>query len=589
MMKRKIFILATVTIFALLFFTRCGAIREEEDDRMVLNRFLGTDVKSLDPVLASDAYSSTIIGAIYQPLYEYHYLKRPYELNPLVAEDMPEVCEDEVTYTIPIQEGIYFHDDECFEDGKGRELVAEDFVYSFKRIADVNNKSTGWWIFDGRIEGLNEFREYTSETESVDYSREVEGLQAVDDYTLQITLTEPFPQFQYLLAMPYTVAVPREAVEHHGNAINRIPVGTGPFVLEEWRRGNRIILERNPQYWDDTYPTEGMPEDEEKGLLEDAGKSLPFVDRVNVYIYEEPQTWWLNFLQGNLDIAGIPPHVFATVIDENRELRPEFKEQGITLYQEPSLDLTYLGFNWEDPDIGGKENVHLRKAIAYAYDVDHIIEHLYNHRARPADGPIPPGLFGHNEELENPWAVYDVEKAKEQLEKAGYPEGEGAPLLTLESSADSLSRQMSDYFVQTLENIGLNVRVNSTTFPEMIHKLNTRQAQVFGLGWGADYPDPENFLQLFYGPNKSPGSNHFNYQNDEYDRLYEKMSVMRDTDERQEIIDEMVQILIEDAPCIFLTHRISYALKYPWIENFKPHEMALNTFKYLRVDKSEKQ
>ena len=555
---------------------------------MVMNRFLATDIKSLDPVLASDRYSSSIIGAIYQPLYDYHYLKRPYELTPLLAEDMPQISEDGLTFTIPIQQGIYFQDDECFPGGKGRELVAEDFVYSFKRIADINNKSTGWWIFDGRIVGLNEFREYTSETDNVDYDREVEGLKALDKYTLQVTLTRQFPQFLYVLAMPYTVAIPREAVEFYGNAINRTAVGTGPFVLNEWRPGNRIVLDRNPGYWSDTYPAEGMPEDEEAGLLADAGKQLPFLDRVNIYIYREPQTWWLNFQRGNLDIAGIPPDVFATVIDQNRQLRPEFQEKGITLFREPSLDLTYLGFNWEDSDIGGKENVHLRKAIAYGYNTDHVIEHLYNHRAQQAVGPIPPGLFGYREDLDNPWATYDVEKAAEQLEKAGYPEGAGAPVLTLESSgADSLSRQMSDYLVQSMSEIGLRVQVNSSTFPQLLQQLNTKQAQVFGLGWGADYPDPENFLQLFYGPNESPGSNHFNYKNEEYDELYRRMAVLSDGPERQEIIDRMVGILIEDIPCVFMTHRVSYVLHYPWVHNFKPHEMATNTFKYLKVDKSE--
>lgn len=584
-MKRLQYMLILLSAVILLLLFQCSP-QAADDDLMVINRVMPTDAKSLDPVLASDTYSASIIGAIYQPLYEYHYLKRPYELTPLIAQGMPEICENEVTYTISIKEGIYFQDDISFPDNKGRELVADDFVYSFKRIADVNNRSTGWWIFDDRIVGLNEFREYTSEADTVDYSRDVEGLKALDDYTLQITLTRPFPQFVYLLAMPYTVAVPQEAVEYHGNAINRLAVGTGPFMLEEWRRGNRIILKRNPHYWNDTYPTEGMPEDEEAGLLADAGKQLPFVDRVNVYIYKEPQTMWLNFRRGNLDIAGIPPEQFSTVIDENRALRPEFKEEGIQLFQEPSLDLTYLGFNWEDPDIGGQENVHLRKAIAYAYNVDHIIEHLYNHRAQPAVGPIPPGLFGYNEDTDNPWASYDVTKAAEQLVKAGYPDGDGAPVLTLESSGGSLGRQMSDYFVQALDEIGLDTRVNSTTFPDMLHKLNTRQAQVFGLGWGADYPDAENFLQLFYGPNESPGSNHFNYKNEEYDELYRKMAVMRDSPERQELIDRMVEILIEDVPCIFLTHRVSYVLQYPWIRNFKPHEMATNTFKYLKVDKS---
>ena len=583
MMKKIIFYFLALSIL----FVGCGAKKVKRHSEKEINLYFSVNIKTLDPIYADDLYSATLIGSIYQTLYQYHYLKRPYTLIPYVARSMPEISDDGLTYTIKLRKGIYFQDDKCFPNGKGRELKADDVIYSFKRLADIKNRSTGWWIFNNRIVGLNEFREKSNSKEPTDYSMSVEGLKKLDDYTIQIKLTKPFPQFKYLLAMSFTAIVPKEAVEYYKEEFSRHPVGTGPYMLKEWLPNNKIVLVRNPDYWDEYYPSEGMPEDVKNGLLADAGKKLPFLDKVNYFIYKEANTLWLNFLKGNIDMCGIPMEYFSTVIDENGNLREEFVKRGIILTKEPSLDLTYIGFNMEDPVVG--KNKYLRLAIAYAYDVNYVIKYLYNNRAIRAKGPIPPGIFGYRKDIKNPWVEYNVEKAKEYLKKAGYPDGKGAPTLYYDCAGNSaISRKFSDFFVQSMNKIGLKVVVRNTTFPEFLDKLKNKKVQIFGGAWAADYPDPENFLQLFYGPNESPGSNAFNYKNKKYDELYEKMAVMPNGKERQKVIDQMVNILIEDIPCIFCTHRVAYGLRYPWVKNYKRNEMASGTVKYLKIDYDNK-
>ena len=217
-------------------------------------------MRGLDPGDIGDTTSSTVASQIFDCLYQYHYLKRPYELIPSLAEDMPQISDDGLTYTIKIKKGIRFADDACFADGKGRELKADDFIYAWKRIANIKYLSKNWWIFDGKIVGLNEFREYTktcATAADVDYGRAVEGLQTPDDHTIVIKLKKPWPQITYLLAHLPTAPIAKEAVDKYGKDIVSHPVGTGAFVLKIWRRGSYIELEKNPGFRDEYYPSEG--------------------------------------------------------------------------------------------------------------------------------------------------------------------------------------------------------------------------------------------------------------------------------------------------------------------------------------------
>jgi ABC-type oligopeptide transport system substrate-binding subunit len=292
-------------VFLCLLVASCG--RQELDtlrfsDEQVL--YGQTDrIQGFDPAKSGDVASSMVISRMYEGLLQYAYLDRPYRVEPLLAAEMPHVSEDGLTYTFKIREGIFFQDDSCFPQGKGRELTAEDFVYSIKRVADLKNASSGYWAFNGRIVGLDAFREASAGTEPTDYDAEVTGLRALDSTTLQIELAEPYPQLLWVLAMHYSFAVPREAVEYYGSDFVNHPVGTGPHILHKWARNYRIEFVRNPK-WEETgrvelYPSEGSEEDRAAGMLDDAGTQLPFLDRIVQYVVDDAATQWMMFLSGH--------------------------------------------------------------------------------------------------------------------------------------------------------------------------------------------------------------------------------------------------------------------------------------------------
>jgi oligopeptide transport system substrate-binding protein len=570
-----------------ILFAGCSKPGEQQtQNAMVGNFFMPTKIKGFDPVLAEDLYSHIAMKQIYESPYQYAYLKRPYEVVPCLADAMPQLSSDRLTVTIKIKQGILFQDDPCFQQtgGKGRELVAQDFVFSLKRLADVRNQATGWWIFNNRVVGLDEFHKKSVGANGMGiYDEPVQGLKALDKYTLQLKLTEPYPQLKYVLTMMYTAAVPREAVEYYGKEFLNHPVGTGPYKLRTWVTGSKITYDRNPTFRKELYPSEGEPRDRELGLLDDADQPLPFMDTVNVFIITQTATMWQAFMKGDLDRAGIPKESYDRAIDANKNLRQELQDKGIRLWKEPTLDLVYVAFNMEDPLLG--KNLELRQAISLAINRDRIIEDFYNHRAIPAQGPIPPGLSGYDPQLRNPFARYDIDEARRLLAEAGFPDGKGLPEFTFDSQGeDPTSRQMDEAMINDLARVGIKTRYVVNTWPKFLERINQRKGQIWGAAWAADYPDPENFLQLLYGPNEAPGTNGSNYKNSEYDRLYEKMRSMDDGAERAAIMKQMVDIVIRDCPWAFIAHRLSFVLQHAWLKDYKPHDLAPSEFKYYKID-----
>lgn len=542
---------------------------------------MGLKIKGFDPILSGDVYSHIALKQIYEPLLQYHFLKRPYELEGCLAESFPDVSEDRLTYTFKLKKGVFFQVDPCFK-GKKREMIASDIVYSIKRIADIKNKSTGWWIFDGRIKGLNEFRDKSIETENTDYSIPVSGLRASDKHTLIVTLTKPCPQLPYFFAMSYASVVAKEAVEYYKEEFLNHPVGTGPYKLVDWRKGLRVLYAKNEGYRKEYYPTEGEDGDRELGLLEDAGKQIPFIDTLVMNIIVEDQPMWLNFMQGNLEVSGVPKDNYNQAIGADRMLKKEMVDKGIILSINPSLDVTYTFFNMEDLVIGKK--VHLRRAMAYAQDIEKSIDLLYNNRAIPAHSPIPPGLFGYDTSFVNPYQTYNPTLAKKELEKAGYPEGKGLPEFEYLTLDNTTSRQFTEKFVKEMSDVGISLSVSSVTWPEFLNRIKNKKYQIASMAWGADYPDPENFVQLLYGPNEAPGTNNANYKNAEYDSLYNALINTEDDDIRLKQLVRMKEIFVEDCPWIPGIHRLSFGLRYSWVKNYKYNDISLGDFKYKRVD-----
>jgi ABC-type transport system substrate-binding protein len=575
--------LVSIVMMFGLAFGGVACTKKVSDTDTTINAVLKANVKGLDPIRASDLYSSTVIAQMFEGLLQYHYLKRPYEIIPALADGMPVVSNKGLTYTFKLKKGVKFHDNPCFAGGKGREVTAEDFVYSFKRLADPRNTSDGFWIFDGQIKGLNEWADAVK-AEKANYDTPVEGLKATDKYTLVMKLTKPFYQLNYVLAMQYASVVPREAIEKYAGDFINNPVGTGPFMLEkpsDWVRNSKITLKKNPIWRGEAYPTEGEPGDKEAGLLADAGKPMPFAEQLVFTELPEDQPRWQNLVKGNFDFAEIPNDNFETAVKDNK-VSPDFAAKGMRLDIMPNVDVTYIGLNMNDPLLG--KNKELRHALALAQDNATLIKKFYNGRGIIAQGPIPPGLSSYDEKFKNPYQQFSVEKAKEALKKAGYPDGKGLPEFVYEGLSDSKDRQQAEFFAQNMAAIGVKIKINANTWPQFQDKIKNGRAQIFGIAWGADYPDAQNFYQLFYSKNVSPGPNDTSFSNAEFDKLYEKSLTLPPGKERDEVYQKMRDIVVEESPWMLSAHRVGYRLVHGWVQNFKWNEIQNDYFKYLRID-----
>jgi len=559
--------------------------KKTASNEKVLNLVVTAKVKGMDPIFSDDRYSNNEVARVYEGLLEYHYTKRPYTLVPNLAEAMPEVSKDGLTYTFKIKQGVMFHDDKAFQGGKGRELVAEDFVYSIKRLADPKLQSTGWWLLDGKIKGLNEWRDANQKKETVDYTQTVEGLQALDKYTLKFVLKKNFPQFLYALAMPFTFAVAKEAVDFYAKEFLNHPVGTGPFVLPKFEQSNKIVYTKNPTFRNKLYPSEGSEDLKAKGFLTDAGKKLPLIDKIEVTILEEDQPRWLNFLKGNLDYIAIPKDNFSSALTPSKSLSQDLLDKGIQLLIEPSLDITYIAFNHENPLF---QNIKLRRAMALAYDVNKSNELFYNGTGLAAQSIVPPGIAGYKSDFVSPWRGPDLEKAKQLLAEAGYPNGKSLPEITYDCPSSTVSRQMGEHFKSQMEQIGVRVKVVQNPWPDLQKKIKTKTVMTHGIAWGADYPDAENFLQLLYGPNKSPGSNGANFDNAEFNKLFEQAAIMQDTPERTALYEKLNLMASDLAPMIYGVHRQAYVLTQGWLKNFIPTDFEAGQAQYLNIDMDKK-
>lgn len=580
-MKQKMLLIIGLTAS---FLFSVGCTKKIDMNSKVLNMAVTAKVKGMDPIYANDRYSSNEVARIYEGLLEYHYLKRPFTLTPNLAEAMPVVSKDGLTYTFKIKKGVVFQDDEAFPNGKGRELVASDFVYSIMRLADPKLQSLGWWLLDGKIKGLNDWRKKYSDKKAANYADIIEGIKALNSHTIEFKLTKPFPQFLYALAMPFTFAVAKEVVAKYKQEFLNHPVGTGPFVIKDgkFRQSNKITYFKNPTFRHKTFPTTASVDFVKKGFLADAGKKLPLLDKVVVNIIEESQPRWLNFNRGKLDYIVIPKDNFDSAIVPGKGLADELKKKGIVLEVVPSLDVTYIGFNHDHKLFSS--NIKLRQAMSLAYDVDESNKLFYNNQGIPAQSVVPPGIAGNIKGWENPYAKYDVEKAKQTLAEAGYPEGKGLPEITYDITATSSARQGAELFKKKMKAIGVKIVIKQNTWPELQKKLTTRNIMMWGMAWGADYPDAENFLQLLYCPNKAPGANGSDFCDPKFDAMFVYASRLQDSPERTAKYEEMNKYVGEIVPWIYGLHRTNYTIAQSWLRNYISSDFEAGQAQYLNVN-----
>ena len=632
--------------------------------------------KHLDPVQSYSENEYVLIANIYQPPLQYHYFKRPYELVPFSATEVPRpqfydakgrrlpktADAKQVAYSdyvVRIRPGILYQPHPALaKDGQGRyayhdlkpgdldgihaigdfrltgtrELVAADYVHQLKRLAHPRLHSPIMQLMGEYIVGLKDLAAALARADKalpaggfLDLERfELAGAQVLDRYTYRIRVKGKYPQFVYWLAMPFFAPVPPESDRFYAQpgmaekniSLDWFPVGSGPYMLTVNNPNRQMVLEKNPNYRGEVYPAEGEPGDAEAGFLADAGKPLPFVDKVVFSLEKEQIPYWNKFLQGYYDASSIGSDTFDQAVQFSGQgdatLSEEMLARDIRLQTSVATSVFYLGFNMLDPVVGGqganeraRERARkLRLAISIAVDQEEFISIFRNGRGIAAQGPIPPGIFGYQEGKAgiNPY-VYEwadgaprrksIEHAKRLLAEAGYPGGRdaksGQPLLvnldTTGTGPDAKSRL--DWYAKQFDKIGVQLAIRATDWNRFQDKIRKGNVQLYFLGWNADYPDPENFLFLLHGAQskvRTSGENASNWENPEFDRLFERMKSMANGPERAAIIDRMVAVARHDAPWVWSFFPKDYTLHHAWVRNRKPHSIANNGLKYQRID-----
>jgi len=623
--------------------------------------------KHLDPAISYSNDEYGFIGQIYEPPLQYHYLKRPYQIQALSAAKLPEVRyldkdlrplpdsapEQQIAfseYLITIQPGIRYQPHPAFSKNQNgdflyhalnagqlstintladleiqdsRELHAEDFVYQIKRLAYPKIQSPIAELMAGYIDGFAEFAKASANLPIVDLKNQpLGGVTTLGDYQYSIRIKGKYPQFQFWLAMPFFAPMPWEADAFYAQpelkskniSLDWYPVGTGPYVLTENNPNRRMVLAKNPNFHVELYPSEGDPGDREAGLLADAGKQLPFVDSVVYTLEKENIPYWAKFLQGYYDASGITSDSFDQAVQFSGNGDPQLTQmmldKQIQLQSSVSTSVFYMGFNMLDGVLGGDSDRarKLRQAISIAVDYEEFIAIFANGRGLAQQGVLPPGIFGYQDGKAgiNP-VVYEwhnnkpqrkpITAAKQLLAEAGYPNGIDpktgeALLLNFDTTIGSDDRALMNWYRKQFEKLGIQLVIRGTDYNRFQEKMRTGAAQIFVWGWNADYPDPENFFFLLYGPNSKlahGGENAGNYQNPEFDRLFETMRNMANGPERQQIVDKMQSIVRNDAPWLFGYCPKDFALYHSWYKNLKPSRLVNNRLKYIRIDTQDRE
>ena len=625
--------------------------------------------KTLDPARAYSSNELQFIGQIYEPVLQYDYLSRPYQLVLLTASQMPEIhYYDEAgqeildptskaivksVYTIRIKPGILYQPHPAFaKDEQGRyrydqlpadyvsshdiyqlsdfkytgtrELLADDYIYQIKRLANPKTNSPIYGLMSDYILG---FKEYGATLPLKHSSKQfldlrlypLKGLRKIDNYTYEVTIKGLYPQFIFWLSMQFFSPLPWEAdrfyaqpgMEDKNLGFGWHPVGTGPFMLTENNPNKRMILTKNPNYRVEYFPTTGSLADRQAGFLEHEGERLPLIDEAIYTLEKESIPRWNKFLQGYYDDSGITSDSFDKALQVTpgggTKLSPDMKAKGmrIEIYNQPAI--YYMGFNMLDPLVGGTSERarKLRQAISIAINYDENIAIFLNGRGQPAQGPLPPGIFGYREGAEgvNPYVyIWDKTEAKRRpiadaralMKDAGYPGGidpeTGEPLIIhydVHVSGGPDDKAQLNWMQKQFARIGIALDVRATQYNRFQEKIRSGNAQLFSWSWSADYPDPENFFFLMYGPNGRVlhgGENSSNYSNPEFDRLFELMKNRPNDQIRQELIDQMIEILRHDSPWAFGIYSETLMLTQQWLTPYKTNAFGQGTLKYTGVN-----
>jgi len=594
--------LRTFAAFAALAVLFTGApVAAQPDPRKVVRTAYPSAESKLDPAAESDEASGSISHAIFDPLLGYDFLARPAKLVGNTAS-LPEVSDEGATFTLRIRPGIFFAPDPAFE-GKPRELTAHDYVYSIKRLFDPKLRSQWLFLVEGKILGADAAMAAARESGRFDYDRPLEGLVALDRYTVRIRLANPDWSFPFVLAMPATAALAREVVERYGQDIAFHPVGSGPYRIAEWVRGSRVVLEANPGYREEIFDGDPGPDEASRAIhARLKGRRLPIVGRIEIHVIDEAQPRWLAFLNGEHDYIRPLPEDFANTALPGGKLAPNLARMGLYVTPDEVAYTTYTTFNTA-ATIDGKPNalggytperVALRRAIALAFRVGDMMAILDKGQSVRAYTPLPPAVSGHDPHFRTPMLDYDPARAKALLDMFGYVDRDGdgyreapdgSPFSFQHASVPTLrERQRNELWKKSMDAIGLRVTFDKVEIlPELRKQAQNGRVQSFSYGWIADFPDGENFLQLLY--KGSIGQvNYAMFDLPEYNALYERVKRLPDSPARNELISRMVKLIVVYAPWLVETYKAQNILVQPWVLGYRKHPFAHQPWKYLDID-----
>ena len=591
------------TVFTLLLSLSCvsAPAQTAKPTEKVFRYAFPAAETGFDPAQLSDLYSRILTANMFDALYTYDYLARPLTIKPNLAAGMPEVSADFKTFTVKLKPGVYFSDDSAFKGGK-RELLASDVVYTYKRIFDPKNKSPSVsGLREEKIIGMEALRDQATKTGKFDYDREIEGLRALDKYTVQFKLGEVRPRFLEALTDPGIFGiVAREVVEAYGDRIMEHPVGTGPFKLSEWRRSSKITLVRNPNYRDDYFEAT-PPADSplaQQVYAQMKGRKLPQVDKVEVSIIEEPQPRWLAFLGHEQDMMERLPAAYVNVAIPQNKLAPNLQKRVIQMQRNLLGDVTFSYFAMENPIVGGytPDKIALRRAIAMGQNSAEEVRLPRRGQAIVAQGPIMPLTSAYDPHMRSEMGVFDRPKAMALLDLFGYTDKDGdgwrdlpdGQPLTLEyattTSADS--RELNEIWKKNMDAIGIRVAFKYGQWPELLKASRNGKLMMWGLGLGGGSPDGAGVLSLGYSQSKGQ-QNHARFSMPEYDEIYQKINQLPDGPERKELVDKAIKILVAYMPYKFITHRIGTDLTHPWVQGYVRNPIARDFWKYIDIDLQE--
>ncbi|WP_374434706.1 ABC transporter substrate-binding protein [Inhella sp.] len=575
------------------------ALAQAEAPKKTLRYAFRVAETGFDPARINDLYSRTITPHIFEPLVSYDHLARPAKLKPMTAVELPTPNADFTVWTARIRPGIYFSADPAFK-GVKRELVAADYAYALRRFADPLIPSPGWTSVESwGIQGLKALREQAQKAKrGLDYERPIPGLQVLDRYTLRIVLDKPNPRFlQELAGGDLYGAVAREVVEAYGDDTMAHPVGTGPFVLTEWKRGSRIVLERNPDYRERFYDAEPNADDAEgQALLKKfKGRRLPMVDRVEIAIIEENQPRWLAFLKGEHDFIERVPEDFISLAAPNAKLAPNLTKQGMHLHRTLNSEVYFQMFNMDDPVVGGfaPEKVALRRAIGLGMDLEAEIRLVRRGQAIPAQGFYTPNTVGYDARLKTENGEFNPAKSKGLLDLYGYKDRDGdgcrdapdgGPLkLEMNTTPEAFQRQIDERFDKDMKRIGLCVDFKAAKWPEQLKAARAGKYQMWMVATSADKPDGQSSLARFHSAQVG-GQNMSRFRLPEMDSLYEQIITLPEGPERLALMARTVRLAVAYMPIKFKGHRFLTDIERTQMSGYRRPLFWQNWWEYVDVD-----